>query len=243
MEASPQALLELLELQKMDSALDRLSVRLRSLPEQAELDALEERYRAQEKVAGERQAALQDVSSRQRRLESDIDTIVRKIQLEEARLNAGDVGSPRELASIGAEIESLKRRRLRFEDDDLEIMQERENLEKELNELTAELKGLRSDIEAAIERRDAASAHITSDLQSYRTRRDAWIPRIPSELLAYYNDLRRSKGGVGAAALSGSTCLGCHMQLPAQEIERIHRTPGLVRCEECGRILIITGTH
>ncbi len=239
-ETSRQSLLELLELQKIDSTIDRLITRLHNLPEQSELDVLLERQRNLEASVGEREAALDEVAGRQRKLDTEIDNIGRKIAGEEARLNSGDVGNPRELASIGAEIESLKRRRSRFEDEDLEVMEESENLEKELYGLKSELESLQKDVYAAIGRRDAAWGQVSEDLRRAREGKSEWVPRIEPGLLAYYDELRKSKGGVGAAGLQGSMCLGCHMQLPAQEVARVRASDGLVRCDECGRILVVT---
>ena len=47
-------------------------------------------------------------------------------------------------------------------------------------------------------------------------------------------------GGVGAARLVGPSCTGCHLTLPAQELDRIRREPpdALVFCDQCGRILV-----
>ncbi|HVL49994.1 MAG TPA: C4-type zinc ribbon domain-containing protein [Actinomycetota bacterium] len=239
-EASRQSLLELLELQKIDSIIDRLTARLHNLPEQEELDSLEDRQRTLESRVGEREAALDEVAGRQRKLDTEIDNIGRKIAGEEARVNSGDISSPRELASVGAEIESLKRRRTRFEDEDLEVMEERENLEKELAGLRAELEALQAQVAQAIVRRDEAGGEVGQDLETARERKQGWVPRIEPGLLAFYDDLRKSKGGVGAAALKGSMCLGCHMQLPAQEVARVRAAEGLSRCDECGRILVVT---
>ncbi len=238
-EASHPALVELLELQKIDSAVDRLTSRLNNLPEQAELDELEERQRSLEARTGEREAALDEVVARQRKLDTEVDNVGKKIAHEEARLNAGDIANPRELSAIGAEIESLKRRRIRFEDEDLEVMEERENLERELKGLTDQLEVLRTQVSEAIVKRDAAGGQVTEELEKFKERRQGWVPRVDPELLAFYDDLRRSKHGVGAAALQGSMCLGCHMQLPAQEVARVRANKGMSRCDECGRILVV----
>ncbi|HYN99510.1 MAG TPA: hypothetical protein VEU28_07520, partial [Actinomycetota bacterium] len=189
-EASRQALLELLELQKIDSAIDRLTSKLNNLPEQEHLDALEERQRTLEAQTGEREAALDEVVARQRKLDTEVENVGKKIAHEEARLNSGDVANPRELSAIGAEIESLKRRRIRFEDDDLEVMEERENLERELKGLTAELEALRTEVAEAIVKRDAAGGQVGEELAKAKERKDAWVPRIDPELLSFYNDLR-----------------------------------------------------
>ena len=241
MDATPEELLQLLELQKVDSAIDRLNARLLDLPEQAELEALEEQLRALEREAGETQAALNDVAIRQRRLDNEIDTIGQKIAMEETRLNSGDVSSARELSSLAAEVESLKRRRLKLEDDDLEVMEEAEVLEKQMSTLSEQIDQVRAAVDSTAKRRDEAIRQVSEELAGARPMREHWASRTAADLLRFYDDLRAAKGGVGAAGLSGSTCLGCHMQLPAQEVEHLRRTSGVVRCDECGRILIVTG--
>ncbi|CAN5868507.1 hypothetical protein BH23ACT12_BH23ACT12_03600 [soil metagenome] len=238
-EASRPALLELLELQKIESAIDRLTSKLHNLPEQAELDSLEERQRTLEAQTGEREAALDEVIARQRKLDTEVENVGKKIAHEEARLNSGDVANPRELSAIGAEIESLKRRRIRFEDEDLEVMEERENLERELKGLTDELETLRNRVCEAIVKRDDAGGQVGEELKGAKDRKQGWVPRIEPDLLSLYDDLRRSKHGVGAAALQGAMCQGCHMQLPAQEVSRVRASKGMSRCDECGRILVV----
>jgi hypothetical protein len=239
-EVSRQTLTDLLELQRIDSTIDRLNNRLRSLPEQEELDRLQDQLAALEAQAGEREALLEEVAARQRKLDNEIDSIGKKISAEEGRLYSGDVTNPRELSSLVAEVESLKRRLSRVEDSDLEVMQEREEHEAQLQEVASELGRLKEQIAAATAARDQASGEIGTELAKEQSERKVWADKFDSELLAFYDGLRASKGGVAAAALSGDTCLGCHMRLPAQEVTRIRRSQGMVMCDECGRVLVVT---
>jgi hypothetical protein len=45
---------------------------------------------------------------------------------------------------------------------------------------------------------------------------------------------------VGAARLVGTTCQGCHLTIPATEVDRIRKAPkGTVEyCDNCGAILV-----
>lgn len=238
-QASQQQLLDLLELQKIDSSVDQLQARLGSLPEQVELEELEQRYRDLERETAEREAELDEVLGRQRKLEAEIDGCTQKIEYEQKRMNSGDISNVRELSGLSAEIESLQRRKSRFEDDDLEVMQERETLEGTIAGMRAGLEQLEQQIQAAAQKRDEVSGEVSKDLDAQRDARGRWAPKLPEELLEFYESLRSAKSGVGAAALHGSTCMGCHMKLPAQEVGRIRKASGLVRCDECGRILVV----
>lgn len=231
--------MDLLELQRVDSTIDRLEARRRNLPEQAELENLEVRLAELEKSVGEQQATVDDVLMRQSKLDTEIEMIAAKVSKEDARLYSGQIASPKELADLQEEIQSLKRRKSNLEDSDLEVMEEREGAEKQLDTLKQEVAEVRTLIEVATAARDRASMEIDEQLASARAERGEWVPKFESELLGLYDDLRASKGGVGAAALLDGVCQGCHMRLPNQEVERVRKAEGLIRCDECRRILVV----
>ena len=68
--------------------------------------------------------------------------------------------------------------------------------------------------------------------------REQLLPGFDEELLELYEDLRRQKRGVGAAALIAGVCQGCHQKLSAMELARLKREAGVKRCEYCRRILV-----
>jgi len=146
-DTSRDALLTLLQLQRVDSTIDRLQARLAHLPEQAALEALEARADELDSQIAERQAVFDEVSTRQRRLDFEVDTLVQKIKAESGRLYSGVVSNAKELQDISREVEALKRRKSVLEDNDLEVMEERDGVEKELEALTTERSSLGAEIE------------------------------------------------------------------------------------------------
>ena len=58
-------------------------------------------------------------------------------------------------------------------------------------------------------------------------------------MLELYEDLRRQKKGVGAAALVDGVCQACHEQLSAVQLDKLKRSEGVRRCEHCRRILVV----
>jgi predicted nucleic acid-binding Zn-ribbon protein len=238
-DTSRDALLTLLQLQRVDSTIDRLQARLAHLPEQAALDALEAKAQDLDAQIAERQAVFDDVSTRQRRLDFEVDTLIQKIKAESGRLYSGVVSNAKELQDISREVEALKRRKSVLEDNDLEVMEERDGVEKELGALTNERSSLAAEIERGRLARDEAAGETGLQLTAAEAERQRWVPRVDSQLLQVYDTIRASKGGVGAAAMVDGTCQGCHMRLPAQEAERVRTAGGLVRCDECQRILVV----
>jgi predicted nucleic acid-binding Zn-ribbon protein len=238
-DTSRDALLTLLQLQRVDSTIDRLQARLAHLPEQAALEALEARAGELDSQIAERQAVFDDVSTRQRRLDFEVDTLVQKIKAESGRLYSGVVSNAKELQGISREVEALKRRKSVLEDNDLEVMEERDGVEKELEALTTERSSLAAEIERGRVARDQSAGETGLQLDAADVERQRWVPRVDPQLLKVYDTIRASKGGVGAAAMVDGTCQGCHMRLPAQEAERVRTAGGLVRCDECQRILVV----
>ena len=102
---------------------------------------------------------------------------------------------------------------------------ERADASAEAAELTTKVEQLSHDIDVQLHDHQAARSKV--------------VPDIPDTLLKLYETIRAQKGGVGAAALVGGTCEGCHTTLPQVEVEKIRKEGGLQRCDNCRRILVI----
>jgi len=240
--AAPDDQLRLLDLQALDSSLDRLAHRRKTLPELVQIEEAENRRArlGDDIVLVETEDS--DLGREQSKLETDIDQVRTRMQRDQQRLDAGQVGSPRELENLQHEIESLKKRQSDLEDDELEIMEKRELVQARLAELRDEREQLAGTIAEAEQRRDAAFAEIAAESEKAGAQRAETVAGLPAELVALYDKLRASSAGVGAAALHQGRCEGCHLQLNTTDINRIREAPEdeVLRCEECRRILVRT---
>jgi uncharacterized protein len=230
----------LLDLQRIDSAIDRLEQRKADLPEQRALDEITVQLDEIRVAHAALKEQLDEIARDQSRLEGDVTMIDDKIKHESERLYGGDITSPKELASIQAELDALRRRKNHLEDQDLEVMERREGVEKELGNLDGRVTELESQSQQAANARDAAAVEIETELTSNGEARAGIIPEIPEELLETYEELRRKKGGVAAAALEGNVCRGCGVALSPMAMDEIKRGAAdeLHRCENCRRILV-----
>ena len=229
---------ELLTLQETDSAIDRLTARKQILESGAELAQARAEADAAEGRLGEIRLSLDELSRDQSRLEHEIDSHTQKAQAEERRLYDGSIANAKELESLQHEVENLRRRRGGREDELLALMEQREALEAD----AAAAEGVSTELRELAERAagSAASelAQVEADLEARRAERDRTASTIDPELLELYDDLRRQKKGVGAAALVDGVCQACHEQLSSMELDRLKRTDGIRRCEHCRRILV-----
>ncbi|RFU40998.1 hypothetical protein DZF91_14180 [Actinomadura logoneensis] len=242
MKAAPQAQQRLIDLQELDSSLDRLAHRRRTLPELAEIERLNARRAELRDQIVAAETELGDLEREQRKAEQDVDQVRTRADRDRKRLDSGTVTSAKDLASLQAEIESLGRRQSDLEEVVLEIMERREEAEARVNALRAEADGSASELAALTERLNAEQSKIDEEAGLTTTARTGVAKDVPDDLVALYEKLRGQFGGVGAAVLYRGSCQGCHLALNTVDLNRIRAAADddVLRCEECRRILVRT---
>jgi uncharacterized protein len=228
----------LLTLQELDLAIDRAVGRVASLRAGEALRALQADADAAEGELGELGLKLDELGRDATRFEHEIDSLSQKAADEERRLYDGSIANAKELESLQHDIQNLKRRRSDREDELLALMEIREGVEAEAATARERSDALRDEVERAAGAAGEELERLGGELAERRAEREVLARSIDPELLELYEDLRRQKKGVGAAALVDGVCQGCHEQLSAVELDRLKRTDGVRRCEHCRRILI-----
>jgi len=238
-EADSVALQNLLDVQTHDSALDRLNHRKATLPESQSLAELNDSIAELDADIAIATKNRDELAREQDRLEGEMGLADQKIQREESRLFSGAVSNPRELKALQSEVAMLKRNRGAAEDGLLDVMVSKDAAEATLSSLVTERDHKAAGAEALGRTVTSLVGAIDSELEGHRGGRAQAAATIPADLLELYEKLRSTKGGVGAAALEGGTCQGCHTRLPSREVERMVNEGGMQRCENCRRILVV----
>lgn len=242
MKAAPEAQLRLLDLQELDTALDRLAHRRRSLPERAEIGAIEARLTELRDVVVAAETEVSDLDREQKKAEQDVDQVRLRADRDQKRLDSGQVSSARDLENLTSEIESLHRRQGDLEEVVLEIMERREAADERARETQAGLDATQAELAASTERVGAAEKEIDAEVSATTAARAAVAKDVDADLLKLYEKLREQFGGIGVAALTRGQCQGCHLALNTVDLNRIRAAAPdeIVRCEECRRILVRT---
>jgi predicted nucleic acid-binding Zn-ribbon protein len=234
------ALEDLLIVQDHDAVADRLRHRRDTLPERARLAEVEQGLVDTDAATAEVAGRRDEVARRQQRHEDELTSIETKIAEVDRKLYSGTVTAPRELQAMQADVASLKRHRSDVEDEVLAAMADRDPLDVEIRRLESQRAAFEAEAEALRTAIDEATAVIDAELASELDARKAAAVDIPDDLLSQYERLRSRLDGVGAARLVNGRCSGCHLTLPATELDRIRHgdadTVGL--CDQCGRILV-----
>lgn len=228
----------LLKLQDVDSTIARLEARRAELESGADVERARASAERAETRVGELRLAVDALGREQRSLEHEIEALRAKHDAEQKRMYDGSIVNQKELAALQHEISSVDERRSRLEDELLDRMERFEELEVEVAEAEGDMAVARTGLDAARAEAGEELDGIASRLEELGKTRAALVPEIDPQLVALYDELRRTKKGVGAAALVDGNCQGCHQTISSVELNRLRHTDGIKRCEHCRRILV-----
>ena len=242
MKADPFVQLRLLDLQALDTALDQLAHRRRTLPELAEITRLEGLVDGLRDGVVAAETELSDLQREQDRFEREIEQVRTRKSRDEERLASGAITNPKQLQDMEHEVATLTRRQNDLEDGELEVMEQVESVQTRLSALTGQRDEYVAARTEAEQGRDAAFASIDEEIARTTSERAAMAATFPADLLALYEKVREKTGGVGAAAIGQGRCGGCRLDLMNNEKAdvRAAAVDDVLRHEECGRIMVRT---
>jgi predicted nucleic acid-binding Zn-ribbon protein len=195
--------------------------------------------RAKDKLV-EVETAAGDLDRDIRRIERDVEGVRARTERDNHMLGGAGIGA-KQATDLQHELETLARRQGVLEDEQLEIMEQREALDVDVEHSRGELAAAEQKLLEITERRDSAIADIDAGEGGRRRAREEVLPTLPADLLAAY-EKRREQRGVGAALLLQRRCQACRLELDRTAISELRGAPAddVVHCEECGVILVRT---
>ncbi|WP_257425888.1 zinc ribbon domain-containing protein [Nocardioides carbamazepini] len=242
MNADPAAQLRLLDLQALDAQIDQLRHQRNNPAEAAEIKDLLGRRADVDGRLRDQRIVVDDLAVAQAKADADVEQVKARRTRDRERMDSGAVGNPKDLERMQHELESLERRISTLEDEELEVMEQLEEAQSALVELTSAVEDLDGRLGLLTTARDEKLAALDAEIGAVSGGRAAIVAEIPADLVALYEKLRASKGGIGVGTLRARQCSGCQLSLDAGELAAIRATPPetVLRHEECQRILVRT---
>lgn len=229
----------LLDVQDADTRIAQARHRRSHLPVLEQLAELAGRAEDLERARDVARIEASDINREVTKAEDDVRAVRTRAERDTARLNSGE-GTPKDLQALQAELELLAKRQADLEDIELEAMERLEAAEQRAAQADEQAQAIREQMTQLEAQRDQEWAAIDAEIAELEAGRAAAVDGLDAALLALYEKLRAANGGVGAASLVRGQCQGCHMSLNPVDLRRIESAPAddIVRCEECGRILV-----
>jgi predicted nucleic acid-binding Zn-ribbon protein len=240
--ADKGAQLRLLDLQTVDTTLAQLDHRRQTLPQHAAIAKLRTARAAVSSDLVAAETRISDLELEQAKAETDLEPVRERLSRNQTRISNGAVADPKALSSMLEEVTHLKKRINDLEDAELEVMEQLEAAVTSQERLRAQAEQVDTDLAAAMADRDRQLAALGAQIDGLREQRAEIAPLIPEDLLALYDKIGASRRGIGAAELRARRCTGCQLEVNAADLRAFAAASEdeVLRCEECGRILIRT---
>jgi predicted nucleic acid-binding Zn-ribbon protein len=232
----------LLAVQALDTRIDQLAHRRRTLPEHALLTDLDDQLAALRDQLVEAETEQSDLARELSKAEGDVDQVRARAERDQKRLDAGQVSSPKELESLQHEIATLANRQGALEEVVLEIMERLESSQSRSAELTAQQEAAQARVAELTASRDTTITEVDAEVEQLQAQRTTQAGSLDAAMVALYEKIREQQGGVGAAELRQRRCGGCRLELNNVEINELRDADPdeVMRCDECRRILVRT---
>jgi len=227
---------KLLILQDRDRAVRRL---------QAELAHIEpERTTFKARVANT-QARLEAAKQRVKQLESDrkrleLDVELKKEQIARYANQQLQTRKNEEYRALAHEIDTCKAEITKIEDQEIELMEQAEQSQKEVAAITREADEAKKFADELVAKLDEREQNLRKELTGLETNREELAAAVDAGVRARYERLVKSKGENVVVGVQHGVCGGCHMKLPAQILVACQAHQEVVSCTNCGRVLYYT---
>ena len=182
------------------------------------------------------ESTIKEMNRQYRAYESDAQANLDRIKKSEAKLSS--VKTNKEYQSSLKEIDDLKEKNSKLEDEMIEFLERIEEANKELKAKSAAYSALKTEIQTekeAIQREAQEERH---QLEKLNTEWKTLSEGIDAELLVTFNRIKTNQTNkIGIVAVINAVCQGCHMNIPPQLYNELQRGDKLQRCPICERII------
>ncbi|MFN3534814.1 MAG: zinc ribbon domain-containing protein, partial [Desulfatiglandales bacterium] len=222
----------LLILQSYDQSIRQKKERLKAWP-----SILKELDREMEEHNQELESAtrsLMEVKARRKELEGKVSELESKIKKRYMQLY--EVKSNKDYQEMLQEIDDLKDKKNKLEDQVLDLMEAMEEAEKRLKEIKNTVADKQKEVEKRKEALKKEMEEIGVSLKRMEAERDRLRSEVEPDLLSTYTRLMEMKGAALSPVIKG-VCQACHMSIPPQKFIELLKCQTLMNCPNCERII------
>lgn len=230
-----ESLLRLLNLQNIDAELDKLKKVQTDYPEA--ISDLRGKLETAKQAVDAKKEQASDLEKSRRQLEGELETIQSDLKKHQDRLY--EVKTNREYDALQIEIEVLRNRADENETIILEGIEQHDELKTMLEEEERAYKVQEADYLGQIQDLQSRLDKVDGEASGWRKKRLVAEELVDRPVLSNYDRIRRVvKDGIAVVPIGKGSCGGCFRQLPPQQRVEVRRQDRIIRCENCGRILV-----
>lgn len=236
MKATNQQLEQLLEIQRLELDRRQLLARAQELSHGGEIERLRGELTALSESLSQARLSNEELRRDLKRQEGDLQVVLERVKKDKERLKQSF--TPKDIAGIQHELETLARRQSELEDLELQVMQQLEDSDRELHEIDRSREQKEAELEVAKEQISAMLAELKAENQVLVSNLEKLRSEVDHELLELFD--RKFAKGIAVGRLQASTCLACNMSLNSLAMSDLAKIAidEIANCPECGAILV-----
>lgn len=226
-------LLNLIELQNLDSTILEKKSRMDSLPKKIKetekpiLDAKSSLLKKQEK--------LQLVEKKKREKELSIEDINDRIR--KLKMKTTEIKSNKEYQALMKEIETAEKGITSIENEILELMQEVEDIKKSFANDEKKLLQEKTNLDNMAREIEKEMKQLNEEIEHLKKERAKIKSKISEDEYNRYMALLKTTRGLAVVEANNEICKGCHLHIPPQLFVEIKNGSNIYNCPQCNRIL------
>ena len=227
----------LLYIQEIDLKLGQLKTQADSAPHKQHIAAARAKIAEGNKRLQLIDAARTDLQSKIDALELEVEEYAQKMQEASSKLQQSS--NHREVNSYSKELEALVKQKEKRENEGMKLMERRAEFGLAHKDTAAKIESIQSAEakEMAAYKKHFAALKVSHD--ELMQQRKLLEKNLDTELLANYEDIRKSKGGIGVSLYDEGKCGACQVMIPAAQRTEIETTGGTQICPSCKRLMIV----
>jgi len=229
----------LLELQKADLEIKKLSKQLNELPVKGAILEVRHKRTEIEALKAKAETLIDGLGRQIKASEDETAQIDEKLEVEQKKLMSGNVTNPKEVTHISREMDALKRRKDKLDVGTLGIMEKAEKAKGQMEKIKLALTQLEAREAKFTEEFKVSGAEVQEAISHVEKRRVTICSALDPALLERYKAIRDAKGVVAVGALEGATCTACRIELPSERVAELKTGPDVSTCPECGRMIVV----
>ena len=233
-EVTQEELAVLIRLKENESEKEGIASSLNNIPE--EMSKIEAEFNQAEEEFHNQEESLKEHKKKYRDCESEVQLKQESVKKSDVKLLS--IKNNKEYQAVLKEIEEFKKAASSLEDQMLEILFKIENedevvlaAEKEWQQEKVRLECKKKELDKVREEQEQKLAGLESGWEEIAA-------TLSVKLLDEYRAVQKMvPGGQAMAAARGAVCQGCHMNIPHQLYNELHKSKSLRYCPFCHRII------
>jgi len=229
-----EQIVSLVNLQRIE--IETTSVKAKISNVDQRLEKLDEGLDDFKHVIEKQESVVKELNQKYRNYEADVRMNLDAIKKSEAKLSS--VKTNKEYQAFLKEIDDLKEKNSKLEDDMIEFLDRIEDAENTLNDKMVEYSELQSRLNIEKETIQKETEEGKRQLESLDAEHKTVATGIDSGLLVTYNKAKSlQSNGIGIVAVTNAVCQGCNMNIPPQLYNELQRGDAFKTCPLCDRII------